>query len=216
MARKKDLQFCVVLSDGETWTTMDGCDLYLVDLSKVPNGAEATDDRFLDAAVASWNLWWLLRDKLLVLSEVHSCKGAEARKEIVESSWLPRWAAACSGSPHRGLLERVLAMSKRGDLQFAVVLGDRDATWSPLNGDCAVHLVDKNVARGVKGDDLRAVALGTWELESLLSDMLSQWRTRRSRERSTMTRSSPLCCPGGRLLVAAVPPGTFWKGFGHE
>jgi hypothetical protein len=80
VARKKDLQFCVVLSDGETWTTLDGCDLYLVDLSRVPKGDEAKHDAFQNAAVASWNLWWLLRDKLQVLSEVHSCKGVAALK----------------------------------------------------------------------------------------------------------------------------------------
>ena len=76
MARKKDLQFCVCLSDGETWTTLDGCDLYLVDLARVPEGDEAKHDGFQNAVVASWNLWWLLQEKLQVLATVHSCKGA--------------------------------------------------------------------------------------------------------------------------------------------
>jgi hypothetical protein len=80
LARKKDLQFCVVLSDGETWTTMDGCDLYLVDLAKVPDGDEAKHNGFQNAVVAGWDLWSLLRDKLLLLRQVKGLESTEALK----------------------------------------------------------------------------------------------------------------------------------------
>jgi hypothetical protein len=52
-----------------------GCDIDEGDLARVPEGSEAKHDEFLNAVVASWNLWWLLQEKLQVLATVRSCKG---------------------------------------------------------------------------------------------------------------------------------------------
>jgi hypothetical protein len=80
LACKKDLQFCVCLSDGDTWTAMKGCDLFLVDLAKVPMGTEASDTEFRNAIVAGWDLWSLLREKLLLLRQVKGLESTEALK----------------------------------------------------------------------------------------------------------------------------------------
>lgn len=86
VAKKKDLRFAVTLNDGETWASIaEGCDLVLVDMNVVsPPGKgcmyEADDEEFRNAAVASWNLNWIVRRVLDVLIGVHSLENVEEIK----------------------------------------------------------------------------------------------------------------------------------------
>lgn len=86
MAKKKNLQFAVVLHDDETWASINPrCQLVIVDMNVVsPPGEgccyEADDDEFQKATVASWDLNWLVRRELEALIGVRSLKDVEEIK----------------------------------------------------------------------------------------------------------------------------------------